>query len=390
MGGNMKRIFLLVMDSCGIGEAIDANEYNDTGANTFLHVYQSNNIYLPNFEKLGMYKLVGIDSNIDPIGYSARLCEESKGKDTLTGHSEMMGVITSIPFKTFTQTGFPKELIDKLQKETGRKVICNRAASGTAIIKELGEEQMETGDLIVYTSGDSVLQIAAHEDIIPVPVLYKYCEIARELTTKPEYKLGRVIARPFIGTPGNFVRTANRKDFALDPAGPTVLDELKSHGYDVIGLGKISDIFNGCGITENIHTEDNLDGLHKVEDIIKNRDFTGLCFANLNDFDSKYGHRRDYIGYGNALKQMDSFLPTIISAMHDDDLLMITADHGNDPTQKGTDHTRENTPLLIYSKSFKEHGYLGKYDTFSVIGSTIAQNFNVGLIHGESLLDKLK
>ena len=307
----------------------------------------------PNLEKMGFLNLVNCKNIEKTNAYYTKAHPKANGKDTLTGHLELMGIRTLIPFKTFTDTGFPKELIDELEKRSGRKIIGNCNASGTEIIERLGKEQMETGALIVYTSADSVLQIAAHEDIIPLEELYKICEIARELTLKDEWKVGRIIARPYIGTPGNFTRTSNRHDYALDPVSATVLDNLKNNGYKVISIGKISDIFNGCGITKSIKTKDNLDGIQKILET-ELEYFNGLCFANLNDFDSKYGHRRNIKGYAEAIKEFDNYLPQITKKITNKDLLIITADHGNDPSFRGTDHTRENIPVLIYSKSFKD------------------------------------
>ncbi len=383
------RVFLIVLDSVGCGEAIDSDKYNDQGAFTLKHALEAvkENTYT-NLIKLGVFNLV-YGYNYPTISYYTKANEISNGKDTLTGHLEMMGIETKVPFKTFPN-GFPQELISELERQSGRKVIGNCVASGTEIIKELGEQQIRTGSIIVYTSADSVLQIAAHESVVPVPELYKICEIARNLTLKEEWKVGRVIARPFIGEPGNFTRTANRKDFALNPAGVTVLDSLKKKKYDVIAIGKIADIFNNCGITQKIHIEDNTDGLRQIVRQTHNS-FKGLCFANLNDFDSKYGHRRDAIGYANALKEVDDALPHIIGHLTEKDLLIITADHGNDPTFRGTDHTREKTPILIYSPKFKQVKKLDEFTTFATIGATIADNFNVKKpIIGESILDKLK
>ena len=385
-----KRVFLIVLDSLGVGEAIDAKKFNDIGSNTLLHILQNNPINYPNLEKMGFLNLVGYKDIKKTDSYYTKAHPKANGKDTLTGHLEMMGIRTLIPFKTFTETGFPEELISELEKQTGRKIIGNKNASGTEIIKELGPRQMETGELIVYTSADSVLQIAAHEDIIPLEELYRDCEIARELTLKEEWKVGRIIARPYIGEPDNFTRTGNRKDYALNPEGDTVLDNLKNNGYDVIGIGKISDIFNGCGITKTTHTGDNNEGIKLILSTIDDN-FTGLCFANLNDFDSKYGHRRDIKGYAEAIKNFDDYLDLIKSKLNKDDLLIITADHGNDPSYRGTDHTRENTPVLIYSKSFKDPKHLKELDSFSDIGATIADNFNVKLPnYGKSFLGKLK
>ena len=384
------RIFLIVLDSLGVGEAIDAKKWDDEGCNTLGHILKYNPIDYPNLENMGFLNLVNY-KNVDKTdSYYTKAHPKANGKDTLTGHLEIMGIRTLIPFKTFTNSGFPKELIDELEKRFGRKIIGNCSASGTEIIKELGEEQMKTGDLIVYTSADSVLQIAAHEDIIPLKELYRDCEIARELTLKDEWKVGRIIARPYIGTPGNFTRTGNRKDYALDPAGDTVLDNLKKNGYDVIAIGKINDVFNGCGITKTTHTGDNMEGINLILKTLK-EEFRGLCFANLNDFDSKYGHRRDIKGYAEAIKVFDNCLPQIKQNLRHDDLMIITADHGNDPSYKGTDHTRENTPVLIYSPSFKDPKHLKELDCFSDIGATIADNFYVKMpVVGKSFLGKLK
>ncbi len=383
-----KRIFLVVMDSVGIGKADDAVVFDDEGSNTVGHIIDKTNVELPNLSRLGLHNLL-TNGNNKTLGYYARAKEISNGKDTLTGHLEMMGVITKVPFKTFLNNGFPKELIDELEKRSGRKVIGNCSASGTEIIERLGKEHMETGAIIVYTSADSVLQIAAHEDIVPLDELYKICEIAREITLKEEWKVGRIIARPFIGELGHFERTPNRHDYALNPVHSTTLDYLKEAGLDVISIGKISDVFNNCGITKSTKTKDNLDGIQKIIETEK-EDFKGLCFANLNDFDSKYGHRRDVEGYAKALKELDNHMGEIISNLKDDDLLIITADHGNDPTWRGTDHTRENVPVLIYSKNLKENGRLDRLNTFADLGATISSNFGVNYNPvGTSFLDKL-
>ncbi len=383
-----KRIFLTVLDSVGIGEAEDAHKYGDYDVNTFGHTVEKTNVDLPNFKKLGYFNLLN-DTNDTTISYFTKAIEESNGKDTLTGHLEMMGVVTEKPFKTFLETGFPDELINEIKRISGRDVIGNKAASGTEIIEELGEEQIKTGALIVYTSADSVLQIAAHEEVIPLDELYDICEKVREITKREDWKVGRIIARPYIGEKGNFTRTAGRHDYALDPAHKTVLDYLKENNYSVISIGKISDIFNNNGITSINKTKDNLDGINKILEVI-NKDFTGLCFANLNDYDMKYGHRRDVVGYANALKELDNYLPTILDSLRDDDLFIITADHGNDPTYKGTDHTRENVPVVLYSKKFNSPKRLDNFKTFSDIGATIADNFNVDTPHGESVLNELK
>lgn len=384
------RIFLIILDSLGVGEAIDSKKFNDEGCNTLGNILKYYPIDLPNLEKMGFLNLVNFKDIKEVSAYYTKAHPKANGKDTLTGHLELMGIRTLKPFKTFTQTGFPSKLISELEKRTGRKVIGNCNASGTEIIERLGKEQMESGDLIVYTSADSVLQIAAHEDFIPLAELYRACEIARELTLKEEWKVGRIIARPYVGTPGNFTRTSNRHDYALDPAGDTVLDNLKNKGFDVLSIGKISDIFNNCGITKSIKTKDNLDGIQKILEA-EMENFIGLCFANLNDFDSKYGHRRDVKGYAEAIKEFDNYLPHILKKLREDDLLIITADHGNDPSYKGTDHTRENIPVLIYSKNFKDTKHLKELDCFTDIGATIADNFKVKMPEvGKSFLTKLK
>ena len=383
-----KRIFLIVLDSVGIGGAIDEKEFGDINVNTLLHTLEVTNGKLPHLEKMGLMNLINNQDSESDSYYTRAICQ-SCGKDTLTGHLEMMGVLTTKPLKTFTETGFPKKLIQELEEKTGRKVIGNISASGTEIIEKLGKEHMETGAIIVYTSADSVLQIAAHEDIVPVNELYKICEIARNITLKDEWKVGRIIARPFIGQPGNFTRTANRHDYALDPPAKTTLDVLKENNLDVLAIGKISDIFNNCGITKSVKTKDNLDGILKIEEALK-EDFTGLCFANLNDFDSKYGHRRNPSGYMNALLEVDNNIDNIKNNLKDDDLLIITADHGNDPTYQGSDHTRENTPVLIYNKNFKNPTRLPNLKTFADLGATIADNFNLSSFLGTSFLESLK
>ena len=368
-----KRIFLIIMDSVGIGEAADAKKFGDVGAHTLKHTIEFNKLELPYLNWLGLGNLLG--ENHKTAGYYGKLAEMSNGKDTLTGHLEMMGILTKTPYKTFPD-GFPVELLKEIEAATGRKVIGNRAESGTEIIKQLGEEHMRTGNIIVYTSADSVLQIAAHEKVVPLEELYDICTKVRKITEKPEWKVGRIIARPFIGTPGNFTRTANRHDYALNPPHRTVLDEIKDNGYEVISIGKISDIFNNNGITKSTKTKDNNDGIERILETL-DKDFNGLCFANLNDFDTLYGHRRDPIGYGKALVAVDDAIPEIVSKLRDDDLLIISADHGNDPTFKGTDHTREYVPIFMYSKLFKYTGKLPEIGNFADIGASIAKNFNL-------------
>ncbi|MFC7441039.1 phosphopentomutase [Laceyella putida] len=388
------RVALIVLDSVGIGAMPDAAEYDDAGAHTLGHIAEfKNGLHMPNLMKMGLGNIEpvrGIEAVKEPQAYYAKMTELSKGKDTTTGHWEFVGVYTDKPFKTYPE-GFPKELIQAFEERTGRKVLGNKPASGTEIIKELGEEHMRTGDLIVYTSADSVFQIAAHEEVIPLEELYRYCEIARELTLDEKYSVVRVIARPFIGAPGQFTRTANRRDYSVKPPHPTVLNALKEAGRDVIAIGKISDIYAEEGITRSIHTKSNMDGVDQLLNVL-NEPFAGLAFINLVDFDAKFGHRRDPAGYAAALEEFDARVPEILARLHEDDLLIITADHGNDPTHHGTDHTREYTPLLVYSKSLPQVGKsLGVRATFADIGATLAENFGVQPPHiGQSFLKELE
>ncbi|MCM3707754.1 MULTISPECIES: phosphopentomutase [Cytobacillus] len=388
-----KRVFLIVMDSVGIGEAPDADKFGDKGADTIGHIAEKmNGLKMPNMGKLGLSKIreiKGIEKADNPMAFYTKMQEASNGKDTMTGHWEIMGLNIRTPFRVFPD-GFPEELISELESRTGRKIIGNKPASGTEILVELGEEHMRTGALIVYTSADSVLQIAAHEDIIPIEEQYKICKIARELTLDEKYMVGRVIARPFIGEPGNFQRTSNRHDYALKPFDRTVMNEMADGGFDVVAIGKISDIYDGEGVTEAIRTTSNMDGMDKLIETF-DKDFTGLSFVNLVDFDALFGHRRDPEGYGKALEEFDERLPEVFEKMQDGDLLMITADHGNDPVHHGTDHTREYVPLLVYSKDMKEGKELPVSETFADIGATIADNFNVKMpAYGKSFLNKLK
>ena len=376
-----KRIFVIVMDSAGIGAMKDADKFGDAGTNTWVHTSERcGGLDIPTINALGigdLGKVVGSSIVSHPHAYSLILNEASNGKDTMTGHWEMMGILTTKPFKTFTDTGFPKKLIDELEEKTGRKIIGNIAASGTEIIKQLGEEQMKTGALIVYTSADSVLQIAAHENIIPLAELYRDCEIARDICMRPEYLLGRIIARPYIGdNKDNFKRTSNRHDYALSPTGTTAMNILKNAGYEVSCVGKINDIFNGAGVTRTQRTISNNDGMDKTIEEAK-KDYTGLCFVNLVEFDSEYGHRRNPIGYGKAIEDFDKKLKILLDTIKDDDLVMITADHGNDPTHTGSDHTREHVPLLCYSKSIVDGRQLSERNTFADIGATILENFGL-------------
>ena len=389
-----KRVFLVVMDSVGCGTAPLSHQYGDEGANTIKHIAEaSNGINLPNLKKLGygnLTEIKGVEPVEKPLGYYFKADELSTGKDTMTGHFEMVGIHTTKPFMTFTDTGFPQELINLLEEKTGHKIIGNKSASGTEILVELGEEHIKTGAMIVYTSADSVLQIACHEKYFGLEELYRCCAIAREICLDEKYKVGRVIARPFLGeSKETFKRTPNRHDYALSPAHETTLDALKEAGYDVISIGKINDIFNTCGITEAYKTVSNHHGMEILNDVAK-KDFKGLCFLNLVDFDALYGHRRDVEGYKNCLEEFDKDLGEFLKLMNEDDLLIITADHGNDPTWKGTDHTREYVPVIIYNEKLNG-GDLGIQETFAVVGQTIAEIFDVKRQRiGESLLKELK
>ncbi|MDR6998621.1 phosphopentomutase [Neobacillus niacini] len=388
-----KRIFLIVMDSVGIGEAPDAERFGDKGADTFGHIAEKmNGLHMPNMAKLGLSnirEIKGIQKAAQPLAFYTKMMEASNGKDTMTGHWEIMGLNIQTPFRVFPE-GFPEELVSELERRTGRKVIGNKPASGTEILVELGEEHVKTGAIIVYTSADSVLQIAAHEEVVPLEELYRICKIARELTLDEKYMVGRVIARPFVGEPGNFKRTANRHDYALKPFDRTVMSELKDAGFDVIAIGKISDIYDGEGVTQSLRTVSNMDGMDKLLQTL-DMDFTGISFLNLVDFDALYGHRRDPEGYGKALEEYDARLPEMFAKMKEDDLLIITADHGNDPTAPGTDHTREYVPLLVYSKTMEQGKELPLRETFADIGATVAENFHVKMPnYGKSFLSELK
>ncbi|WP_088103370.1 phosphopentomutase [Halalkalibacter urbisdiaboli] len=387
-----KRIFLIVMDSVGIGEAPDAEQFGDKGSNTLVHIAERmDGLSMPNMRKLGLghiHRIEGIEKVQQPLAHYGMMQEASLGKDTMTGHWELMGLNIQEPFQVFPD-GFPDDLIKEIEQQTGRKIIGNKVASGTEILDELGQEHVETGALIVYTSADSVLQIAAHEEVVPLDELYDICKKARSLTLGPKYKVGRIIARPFIGENGKWERTPNRHDYALKPFERTVMNELKDKGFDSIALGKISDIYDGEGITKSIRTVSNDDGMEKLVESM-NMDFIGLNFLNLVDFDAKYGHRRDPVGYGKALEQFDKQLEEVINRLDANDLLIITADHGNDPTHNGTDHTREYVPLLVYHPKLKDARDLGIRQTFADVGATIADNFNVNMPkHGQSFLNQI-
>lgn len=391
-----KRIFVIVLDSLGVGAMPDSSQFGDEGADTFGHILDKmGTLDIPNLKTLGMLNLhTGgqMEGAEAPAGRYMRLGETSNSKDTMTGHWEIMGIKTEIPFKTFTDTGFPPELIRELEKQCGKKVIGNKSASGTEIIEELGEEEIRTGAMIVYTSADSVLQICGNEETFDLKNLYRCCEIAREITMKDEWRVGRVIARPYIGKKkGEFKRTSNRHDYALKPTGPTALNALKDAGLDVIGVGKINDIFCGEGITETYHSDSSVQGMEQTIEICK-KDFRGLCFVNLVDFDALWGHRRNVEGYGREIEKFDKKLGILLEELKEDDLLILTADHGNDPTYAGTDHTREYVPFVSYSKRMKGGGALKNEDTFAVIGASVADNFGVAMPEGtigRSILKKL-
>ena len=392
-----KRVFTIVIDSLGAGDAVDAAAFGDAGTDTLGHIAESvGNLHIPNLQKLGIANMKPL-KNIAPVetpkAYYTRLNEASNGKDTMTGHWEMMGLHITKPFLTFTEHGFPKELIEELEKRTGHKVIGNKSASGTVILDELGEEEIATGHMIVYTSADSVLQICGNEETFGLDELYRCCEIARKITMKDEWKVGRVIARPYVGKKkGEFKRTSNRHDYALKPFGRTALNVLKDARYDVISVGKIYDIFDGEGITESNRSKSSVHGMEQTIEIAQ-RDFTGLCFVNLVDFDALWGHRRNVTGYAQELERFDVKLGELLEVLKEDDLLIITADHGNDPTYTGTDHTREKVPFLAYSSSMKEPKKLKEASTFAIIGATITDNFGLSMPErtiGNSILEELK
>ena len=393
----INRVFVVVMDSLGVGAMPDSPEYGDVGVNTLGHISEAVDTFeIPNLQKLGMANITPlkqVPAVERPLGYYGKLNEKSPAKDTMTGHWEMMGLEATVPFKTFDTNGFPEELIQELEKRTGRKVIGNKSSSGTEILEELAEEEVKHGHMIVYTSADSVLQICGNEETTGLEELYRWCEIARELTMKDEWKVGRVIARPYVGLKkGEFKRTSNRHDYALKPYGKTALDVLKSGGLDVISVGKIKDIFDGEGITEAHKSTSSVHGMEQTIEIAK-KDFRGLCFTNLVDFDALWGHRRNVAGYAEEIEKFDKNLGVLLETLKEDDLLIITADHGNDPTYTGTDHTREKVPFLAYSKSMEGYGELPEADTFAIVGATVAHIFDVKMPEGtigESILDSLK
>ena len=374
---NKKRVFLIVLDSFGIGEMPDAKKYGDEGSNTLAAIVKSKKYKTPNLEKLGLFNIEGVDCKEDvenPQASFARLAESSNGKDTTTGHWEMAGIISEKPFPTFPN-GFPEDFLEEYSKRVGRKILCNKPYSGTEVIKDYGKEHLETGALIVYTSADSVFQVAGHEDVISLEELYRCCEIAREML-QGDLGVGRVIARPFVGKEGSFERTRNRHDYALDPTGPIVMDDLVKNGFDSIGVGKIYDIFAGKSVEESYKMEDNIDGMNITLDLC-DKDFNGLCFVNLVDFDMIYGHRNDVDGYANAASEFDKQLGQMMDKLREDDIVIITADHGCDPSTESTDHSREYVPMIIFGDKIKSGVDLKTRNTFADIGKTIADIFGI-------------
>lgn len=386
-----KRIFVLILDSLGVGEAIDANNYGDNGANTLKHIMENYDLFIPNLEKLGFLNTLTMDDKENVDAYYTIARPTNTGKDSLTGHYEIVGIENKVPFKTFAEKAFPIELIDKIEEITKKRVIGNKVINGEQIINELGERHMNYGSLILYTSNDSTLQIAAHEDIVSVSKLHTYCEKIRKITLNDEWKVARVIARPFNGKPGKFKFTNDRKDFAVKPPKRSILNELKDKEYSVIAIGKISDVFDGEGITKTIKgAKNNIDTINKLTDIMS-KNFTGVCLTNLNDFDALYGHNRDLEGYGKAIEELDVEIPMILNKLNNDDLLIITADHGNDPSFSGNAHTRENVPVILFGRNFKNPERLEPLQTMADIGATIAENFELEKPDiGTSFLDKLK
>ena len=385
-----KRVFLLILDSLGVGEAIDASNYKDNGANTLKHIMDNYDLYIPNLKKLGIIDTINMNNNENVDAYYTIARPINQGKDSLTGHYEIMGVRNSAPFKTFTERGFPRDLLEKIEEVTGKRVIGNKVANGEDIINELGERHLSYKSLIIYTSTDSTLQVAAHEDVIPIAKLYNYCEKIRNITLNDDYRIARVIARPFTGKPGKFKFTEDRSDYAIKPPQKSVMDNIKEKGLSVISIGKVNDIFDSQGITKNIKSAfSNIDTLNKMTDIMEKK-FQGLCVTNLSDFDALYGHKRDVEGYAKAIEEFDVEVPMILNKLENDDLLIITADHGCDPTFKGNAHTRENVPVIIFSRMFKTPKKLDILNTMSDIGATIADNFEVNKpLYGKSFLDKL-
>lgn len=386
-----KRVFLLILDSLGVGEAQDANDYGDVGANTLGHLVEKYDLFVPNLKRLGFLDTVKMTENKESDAYYTIARPTNIGKDSLTGHYEIMGIKSTTPFKVYTERAFPRELLEKIEVATGKRVIGNKVTSGEQIIDELGERHLSYKSLIIYTSRDSTLQVAAHEDIIPIPQLYEYCEKIRKITLSDEWRIARVIARPFTGKIGKFKFTQDRKDYSVNPPSKSVMDALKENDYSVISIGKIYDIFNGQGITKKVKSSyDNMDSLNKLTDIMEKK-FTGLCVANLSDFDTLYGHTKDPEGYARGIEEFDVEIPMILNKLENDDLLIITADHGNDPTMPGNSHTRENVPVIVFSRLFKNPGKMDILNSQGDIAATIADNFNVEMPSiGNSFLDKLR
>ena len=385
-----KRIFLIVLDSLGVGETADAINFGDNGSNTLGHVNEQCDLFVPNLKKIGFLDTINMNENPNTEAYYTIAKPTNAGKDTLNGHYEMVGIKHDVPFKTFNN-GFPYDILVGIEQVTGRRVVGNKCCIDDAIIQELGERQVSYGSLIIYTSADSDLQVAAHEDCIPINTLHQYCERIRELTLKDEWRVGRVIARPFTGTPGKykFIHSC-RKDYSLKPPKKSILNDLVKESYNVIGIGKINDIFDSTSVNKSIKASNNQEAINKLTDIMDKK-FTGLCMVNLSDFDSLYGHTRDVEGYARAIEELDVDIPIILNKLELDDLLIITADHGNDPTFKGKDHTRENVPVIMYSRNFKEPKRLKQFETLANIGATIAENFQIPKPEiGESILEELK
>ena len=385
-----KRIFLIVLDSLGVGETADAINFGDNGANTLGHINEQCDLFVPNLKKIGFLDTINMNENPNTEAYYTIAKPINAGKDTLNGHYEMVGIKHDVPFKTFNN-GFPYDILVGIEQVTGRRVVGNKCCIDDAIIQELGERQVSYGSLIIYTSADSDLQVAAHEDCIPINTLHQYCERIRELTLKDEWRVGRVIARPFTGTPGKykFIHSC-RKDYSLKPPKKSILNDLVKESYNVIGIGKINDIFDSTSVNKSIKASNNQEAINKLTDIMDKK-FTGLCMVNLSDFDSLYGHTRDVEGYARAIEELDVDIPIILNKLELDDLLIITADHGNDPTFKGKDHTRENVPVIMYSRNFKEPKRLKQFETLANIGATIAENFQISKPEiGESILNELK
>ncbi len=384
-----KRIFLMVLDSVGVGEASDASKYGDIGSNTLGHIKEQCDLFVPNLKKIGFLDTINMNENDNVDAYYTIAKPNNAGKDTLNGHYEMMGITNNIEFRTFNN-GFPIDLLDGIEQITGRRVIGNKCCNNDSIIQELGDRQLNYGSLIVYTSADSDLQVAAHEDVIPVSSLYEYCEKIRAITLREDWRVGRVIARPFLGSAGHYrFSNSGRKDYAVKPPKTTILDELSENNYNVIAIGKINDIFDGTGINKSIKASNNMEAINKLTDIM-DKSFTGLCMVNLADFDSLYGHTRDVDGYAKALEELDVEMPMILNKLELDDLLIITADHGNDPTFDGCDHTRENVPVILYSRAFTDPKRLKELNTLADIGATIADNFDIKEPEiGQSILENL-